>query len=1695
MRKFVVFMFMMVLMLEAFSQDWIMADAIKPSTVGVNLVPGVNVSSMRKIRESTYVVGSFCNIIEYSGHTTGVVGNGLYALRLSPDGTVVSLKSVAIGYDDSCSVKYAYVDDMGRIYCAVVVFPKIKTCFGYVNTSDKVECLLVRLNSNLEIEWYKRFLYGDATVGIGKILVHDNMIYISGRSGKQQSIPSVEPVAKHKLPGWISQKKDLWELYNFDKNSNYNVDTIGKYLALYPEDNLLKRNYAAAIIRSYYLNRDTLQKYGKYIYDQQWLVTQWRDTLDALYSDFELYKNKFKDLLGTSVTIGDKTLSSPIHYLHFVAGISAIDGSVVWSNGFSNYIQPSYSADLNKMVWFSPAVPGTSTTILRDMVYHDSSLFVVGSHEGWEIDGKIYHGLKLIPSGMNSMQNDLLLMRISAKNGKVEWVQTGGGEGQDEYMSIKVEDDFLTVVGRIGEAQKNIRVGYGLTIDSVVNMRPDTIVSQGKARIQTNRFAKGDDLGTLFARYNTEGRLINKTYISMRDYTIKNSTDNNKIKMYPLSTDYSDSVFAVVYQISNLNDKTNSVIVPFNTDTVKVAPQNGAMIAAFYTAKGDLIRAISIEDSLSVQSTAGIIIEEDRKFIIAGKSLSQKIKFDIDGQCKIINNEHYHQNAVVGFIAAGAIRFAPTFTHTKNLRCYESNDGELTVTPFFHSGTCEYKWYKYNQNANDWELLTKNNGTISEPQYDAITDSSLFSLSAGRYKVVVNDVVDGNVVATVELEREITQPDKLEVVLTPTDVTNWCEPNGEMKTSVSGGVGQYTYFWSVPTGENGEIRPENVHLPNQSNLSAGRYEITVRDANACIVTADADVNLNAIPIALIASVNKISNANNDGFIDISWSGGTSTSVEIMSPNQTLTKITTNPFKLSDLSDVGTYTITATDANGCMVDTFVHLTSDAINNVTVVEVGEAIFGIKDGWIMLSSSNQAYETMWRRKEGDNFVPITRPDCPSGRFIVEAGTYEITITFGSSASGSVSYIVHVGVKNNLNVTWKANPVSCYNDNKQNIALVDNGSIALQVDGGVPPYFFEWLTENGEYKGNTQNISGLSAGTYKVKVSDSKGTVQEVSDIVVGTPDPISIRIAGVKKTDPTCPGKYDGRLEIDYDSISGGNGRYWHIWSNTLMANEIHGLGQKRHYVTIFDSVGCKYVHSTPIIWGRGMQVQVVNIKNPSCAEIADGSIQISTDGGSPFEGNIYQYEWIGSVPIASEVNNSLLQNVGVGTYLLTVTDQSGCTVENTFTLQPEGASPNISIALNTNEICAGEEVEITATGSNGGYNYFVDGQSRYGIISDDVVPLRVPIDDETKTYEIYVEGYGDNQCMGRSIKLPLTANRVPSSKIFNDSSLVWCQGVTPVLNLSADTLAGVAGIEWTWRRAGQQTDTLAKSIPVTEPGWYALHAKSGKCESKDSVKVEQLVVDNVSLDQEGANPWCYGEGNVVTLAASVQNAYSYTWWRNGDTLKLANGRPMRGSAIITNIPGTYRVEAVLGGCVKETEVIEIGHRDPIALPAIDTTVVAGEPYVIDMGQNNAITQYTWRNITDKQNSYVVQEGGRSYEINTYNYGDQTLRYEVQVEDNNGCKALTTAIVRVLKPSAKPTGIGDMELEHLTLYPNPTHSGFFVEAPDSDKMLRMYGAGGRLVVEHPLNGKTWISTAHLPAGLYIVRTESAGAKVVVE
>lgn len=60
--------------------------------------------------------------------------------------------------------------------------------------------------------------------------------------------------------------------------------------------------------------------------------------------------------------------------------------------------------------------------------------------------------------------------------------------------------------------------------------------------------------------------------------------------------------------------------------------------------------------------------------------------------------------------------------------------------------------------------------------------------------------------------------------------------------------------------------------------------------------------------------------------------------------------------------------------------------------------------------------------------------------------------------------------------------------------------GSVSISVEGGTPPYTFEWNT--GE---TTSSIDGLFAGTYSVRVTDSgePSRIETHASVVVGQPD----------------------------------------------------------------------------------------------------------------------------------------------------------------------------------------------------------------------------------------------------------------------------------------------------------------------------------------------------------------------------------------------------------------------------------------------------------------------------------------------------------------------------------------------------------------------------------------------------------------
>ena len=164
--------------------------------------------------------------------------------------------------------------------------------------------------------------------------------------------------------------------------------------------------------------------------------------------------------------------------------------------------------------------------------------------------------------------------------------------------------------------------------------------------------------------------------------------------------------------------------------------------------------------------------------------------------------------------------------------------------------------------------------------------------------------------------------------------------DGSIDVTVTGGAGNYTYSWN-----NGETT-EDI-----SDLTAGTYTLTVTDDNGC--QQDITVEITESDEMTISETHSdysgfgvSCNGASDGSIDVTVTGGTGNYTYLWSNGETT----------EDLSDIaaGTYTVTATDENGCSIDITVEITES--DEMTISEThsdysgfGVSCFGYEDGFI--------------------------------------------------------------------------------------------------------------------------------------------------------------------------------------------------------------------------------------------------------------------------------------------------------------------------------------------------------------------------------------------------------------------------------------------------------------------------------------------------------------------------------------------------------------------------------------------------------------------------------------------------------------------------------------------------------------------------------------------------------------------------
>lgn len=131
------------------------------------------------------------------------------------------------------------------------------------------------------------------------------------------------------------------------------------------------------------------------------------------------------------------------------------------------------------------------------------------------------------------------------------------------------------------------------------------------------------------------------------------------------------------------------------------------------------------------------------------------------------------------------------------------------------------------------------------------------------------------------------------------------------------------------------------------------------------------------------------------------------------------------------------------------------------------------------------------------------------------------------------------------------------------------------------------------------------------------------------------------------PTGCNTNDGKIEPckAAGTIYGGLPPYSYQWSNGAETCNIFNLINGIYTLTVTDALGCFSVKSTELLTDDALTIEYEETKRP-CINSSNGEININTNKSA-------QFEWSVTGAQSSE-NNSLLHNVGPGTYCVTISD---------------------------------------------------------------------------------------------------------------------------------------------------------------------------------------------------------------------------------------------------------------------------------------------------------------------------------------------------------------------------------------------------------------------------------------------------------
>lgn len=291
---------------------------------------------------------------------------------------------------------------------------------------------------------------------------------------------------------------------------------------------------------------------------------------------------------------------------------------------------------------------------------------------------------------------------------------------------------------------------------------------------------------------------------------------------------------------------------------------------------------------------------------------------------------------------------------------------------------------------------------------------------------------------------------------------------------------------------------------------------------------------------------------------------------------------------------------------------------------------------------------------------------------------GSYTVTVTDLTLGCSNDTTFVIVD-NNNMNVSIGSfQNISCNGAN--------DGSASVSFTGGLGPYTFSWSPSSS----TDSTATGLTPGTHTVVVTDSDGC-QDNASVNLTEPNPVTVSFINV--SDVLCFGGNNGSATA---VATGGNGStYTFNWTPTAQSTSTAtNLTADTYTVIATDSLGCTGTDSVTINEPATGLSSAISVNDVSCNGGTDGNATATPSGGT----SPYTYSWTNGGGTSATTNN-----VGAGTYIVTITDTNNCTTTDTAIISEPTAI--FLITSSTDAICGMTDgtATVTPSGGTGPYTY--------------------------------------------------------------------------------------------------------------------------------------------------------------------------------------------------------------------------------------------------------------------------------------------------------------------------------------------------------------------------------------------------------